>query len=219
MPKPCSDRTGGGAHFNMSLAAVDERREPVRARRGRRPARRGRLAARLPVHRRRPRPRARDHGGHLPDRELVQAPDHDRRDDRLHVGAGVHLVRAQQPHAHAAGADEVARASSRARSTPRSTPTSARRWCSAAGLEGIEHELDPGDPIDRDMYVQSDEQLAELGVELLPRTLSEAVEAFEADPLTLRGVRPRAHAGLHRLQERGVGGLPQHRLSGSTTAT
>ena len=34
------------------------------------------------------------------------------------------------------------------------------------------------------MYVQSDEQIAELGVGLLPRTLGEAIEAFEADPLT-----------------------------------
>ena len=38
----------------------------------------------------------------------------------------------------------------------------------AAGLEGIEQELDPGPPIDRDMYVQTDEQIEKLGVELLP---------------------------------------------------
>ena len=55
----------------------------------------------------------------------------------------------------------------------------------AAGLDGIARELDPGPPIDLDMYVQSDDQIAELGVELLPRTLSEAIDAFEADPLTL----------------------------------
>jgi glutamine synthetase len=33
------------------------------------------------------------------------------------------------------------------------------------------------------MYLQSDEQLKELGVSVLPRTLLEAVEAFDADPL------------------------------------
>ena len=54
----------------------------------------------------------------------------------------------------------------------------------AAGLEGSSASSTPGPPIDRDMYVQSDEQIAELGVELLPRTLLEAVDAFEADPLT-----------------------------------
>ncbi len=63
----------------------------------------------------------------------------------------------------------------------------------AAGLEGVERELDPGPPIDRDMYVQSDEQIAELGVELLPRTLAEAIDAFEADPLTLEVFGPDLH--------------------------
>jgi glutamine synthetase len=53
----------------------------------------------------------------------------------------------------------------------------------AAGLDGIERELDPGPPIDRDMYTQSDEQIAQLGVELLPRTLGEAIDAFEASEL------------------------------------
>ena len=53
-----------------------------------------------------------------------------------------------------------------------------------AGLEGIENDLDPGDPIRHNMYLQSDEQLDELGVSVLPRTLLEAVEAFSADPLS-----------------------------------
>jgi glutamine synthetase len=53
-----------------------------------------------------------------------------------------------------------------------------------AGLDGIERELDPGDPIDLNMYLQSQEKLDELGVDTLPRTLLEAVEAFAADPLS-----------------------------------
>ena len=53
----------------------------------------------------------------------------------------------------------------------------------AAGLEGIEYGLDPGDPIPLNMYEQSDRQLAELGVSTLPRTLLEAAEALDADPL------------------------------------
>jgi glutamine synthetase len=52
-----------------------------------------------------------------------------------------------------------------------------------AGLEGIEQELDPGDPIQLNMYEQSDAQLEELRVGVLPRTLLEAVEAFTADDL------------------------------------
>jgi glutamine synthetase len=54
----------------------------------------------------------------------------------------------------------------------------------AAGLEGIEQELDPGDPIPQNMYLQSDAELRDLGVTTLPRTLLEAVEAFDADPLS-----------------------------------
>jgi glutamine synthetase len=54
----------------------------------------------------------------------------------------------------------------------------------AAGLEGIEQDLDPGDPIAHNMYLQSDEQLRDLSVTTLPRTLIEAVDAFDADPLS-----------------------------------
>ena len=53
----------------------------------------------------------------------------------------------------------------------------------AAGLEGIEQELDPGDPITANMYERSDAELEAMGVRTLPRTLLEAVEAFERDPL------------------------------------
>jgi glutamine synthetase len=52
-----------------------------------------------------------------------------------------------------------------------------------AGLDGIEHGWDPGEPIDRNMYLASQAELDELGVRTLPRTLLEAVEAFAADPL------------------------------------
>jgi glutamine synthetase len=57
----------------------------------------------------------------------------------------------------------------------------------AAGLEGIERKLDPGDPIPLNMYEQSEDQLAGMSVKTLPRTLLEAIEAFDADPLG-RGV-------------------------------
>ena len=91
-----------------------DRREPVRRPSDDR-ARRGRVAARLPVHRRRARARTRDQRGRpLPDGQLVQAAHQDRLDDRLHVGAGLHLLRAQQPHAHAADPDGRRRVESRA---------------------------------------------------------------------------------------------------------
>lgn len=47
----------------------------------------------------------------------------------------------------------------------------------AAGLEGIRDSIDPGKPEDVVSYTDD-------GIEVLPRTLIDAVEAFEADPLT-----------------------------------
>ncbi len=53
----------------------------------------------------------------------------------------------------------------------------------AAGLEGIEQGLDPGDPKTDNMYRKTPAELAELGVRTLPRTLEEATAAFAEDPL------------------------------------
>lgn len=53
----------------------------------------------------------------------------------------------------------------------------------AAGLEGIEQGLDPGEPHTENMYLKSEAELKELGISRLPRTLGEAVDAFAEDPL------------------------------------
>jgi glutamine synthetase len=52
----------------------------------------------------------------------------------------------------------------------------------AAGLEGIREGLDPGPPQSDNLYELSDEELAARGIEPLPRTLAEAVAAFADDP-------------------------------------
>ncbi|ABE50827.1 MULTISPECIES: type III glutamate--ammonia ligase [Methylobacillus] len=54
----------------------------------------------------------------------------------------------------------------------------------AAGLEGIRENLDPGDPHLDNMYEKTPEELASLGIRELPKTLEEAIDAFEADPLS-----------------------------------
>lgn len=54
----------------------------------------------------------------------------------------------------------------------------------AAGLDGIENDIDPGDPINLNMSELSQTQLDELGVKTLPPTLLHAIEAFSADPLS-----------------------------------
>jgi glutamine synthetase len=52
----------------------------------------------------------------------------------------------------------------------------------AAGLDGIEQGIDPGEPRHENLYEYSDAELAVQGIQQLPRTLGEAVEAFAGDP-------------------------------------
>ena len=48
-----------------------------------------------------------------------------------------------------------------------------------AGLDGIENKIDPGEPLDKDIYDLSPEELK--GVPSLPGSLEEALEALEHD--------------------------------------
>ena len=51
----------------------------------------------------------------------------------------------------------------------------------AAGLDGIERELDPGPACEDDLFTLSLAQIAERGIKLLPQHLAQAVDALEAD--------------------------------------
>lgn len=53
----------------------------------------------------------------------------------------------------------------------------------AAGLEGIREKIDPGDPQEDNLYELTDEERLQRGIEFLPQTLAEAVQAFANDPL------------------------------------
>jgi glutamine synthetase len=52
----------------------------------------------------------------------------------------------------------------------------------AAGLQGIKEELDPGEAQEDNLYELTPAELAERGICELPRSLDEAVAAFAADP-------------------------------------
>lgn len=52
----------------------------------------------------------------------------------------------------------------------------------AAGLEGIREGLDPGMPNEDNLYDLSEDQRNERGIEFLPQNLMEAIEAFDSDP-------------------------------------
>ena len=51
----------------------------------------------------------------------------------------------------------------------------------AAGLDGIENELDPGEPNTGNMYAVSDDELARRGIEVLPANLLDATRELERD--------------------------------------
>ncbi len=53
----------------------------------------------------------------------------------------------------------------------------------AAGLDGIERELDPGEPLNDNLYHRSKREIRKSGIEFLPATLCHALEAFEEDEL------------------------------------
>jgi glutamine synthetase len=59
-----------------------------------------------------------------------------------------------------------------------------------AGMEGIREGLDPGEPNAGNMYLLSDAELARRGITWLPRTLLEATEALAADPLAASVLGP-----------------------------
>jgi glutamine synthetase len=54
----------------------------------------------------------------------------------------------------------------------------------AAGLEGVRERLDPGPPNLVNAYTLTAEQRAERGLSMLPRNLEAAIDAFAADPLS-----------------------------------
>jgi glutamine synthetase len=58
----------------------------------------------------------------------------------------------------------------------------------AAGMDGIANRIDPGPPINANLYDWTPAMLAEHGVELLPQSLGEALDALEADPVVRAGL-------------------------------
>jgi glutamine synthetase len=58
----------------------------------------------------------------------------------------------------------------------------------AAGLDGIDRNLDPGPARNVNLYELSAAELAEQGIGLLPQNLLEAVTALEADPVIQAGL-------------------------------
>lgn len=59
-----------------------------------------------------------------------------------------------------------------------------------AGLDGIEHKIDPGAPTSCNLYELSPDDIATRGIETLPSNLMEALQAFATDDLLTQAIGP-----------------------------
>ncbi|MGE4250015.1 MAG: glutamine synthetase family protein [Parvibaculaceae bacterium] len=60
----------------------------------------------------------------------------------------------------------------------------------AASVEGIQNKMDPGKPMDRDLYSMTEDELKQAGVRRLPRNLAEATAHLAQDPLMKQVLGP-----------------------------
>ena len=60
----------------------------------------------------------------------------------------------------------------------------------AAGLDGIENQIDPGTRNDDNLYEVPLDELQERGIDVLPRTLSQALDCLEADEVIQSALGP-----------------------------
>ena len=74
---------------------------------------------------------------------------------------------------------------------PSSNPYLAFSAILAAGLDGIRRKIDPGDPIDENVYAMNPRRREELGIKQLPGSLIEAIEELESDNEFLRPIFPK----------------------------
>jgi glutamine synthetase len=64
---------------------------------------------------------------------------------------------------------------------PSANPYLAFSAIAAAGLDGIREKIDPGDPVNQDIYKMSDSARRALGIKTLPRTLQDSIDALKND--------------------------------------
>ena len=69
----------------------------------------------------------------------------------------------------------------------------------AAGLDGVKRKIDPGDPVDLNIYELSDEERERLGIRLLPSNLREALDHLEEDKVIRDALGEHVYANFSRL--------------------
>ncbi len=58
----------------------------------------------------------------------------------------------------------------------------------AAGIDGVDNGIEPGEPNNTNLYEWSLAQLGEAGIDVLPQNLDQALDALEADPVVREGI-------------------------------
>lgn len=70
----------------------------------------------------------------------------------------------------------------------------------AAGLDGIARNLDPGAPVNENLYEWSDAQIQDRGIKLLPQNLAQALDALERDEVVKSALGSELAAEFLRLK-------------------
>jgi glutamine synthetase len=181
MPKPFADKTGNGAHFNMSLSNLETGKnlfacDPANDPRGLGLSKLGYqfIAGIL---------------RHGPALCAAFAPTVNSYKRLVRRGAMAYYSWAPVFNSYGRNnrTNSVRVPMSGGRCESRNADASCNPYLAAAlvlaaGLEGIREGLDPGDSNEENLYEFTPEQLAARGICELPRTLDEAVKAFAADP-------------------------------------
>jgi glutamine synthetase len=71
----------------------------------------------------------------------------------------------------------------------------------AAGMDGVERQIDPGEPNNTNLYEWSDAQLKEAGIGILPQNLNESLAALEVDEVVCQGIGKELAAEFVRLKK------------------
>jgi glutamine synthetase len=79
-------------------------------------------------------------------------------------------------------------------------PYLATAAIAAAGLDGIDRRLDPGEPLNINLYELTEEELRTRAVCLLPQSLNEALDALAADEVIRAGIGAELAAEFIRLK-------------------
>ncbi len=187
MPKPYADRTGTGAHFNMSLADIETGENRFADPDDPRGCGVSKLAYQFIA------------GllAHAPAITAVAAPTVNSYKRLVKTGSMTGFTWA--PIFRSYGGNNRTHMLRIPLTSPRVESRAVDGTCNTylgaaaylhAGLDGIENELDPGEPLRENMYVLDDLELERRAVQTLPRTLLEAIEAFDGDPLMERAFGP-----------------------------